>query len=373
MMLRFVLVVVSLSALVGCTGGEVEEVAPSLTPVTVESVVAVDVSERIEVPGQLVAKDRAEIAAEVGGRITGITLDEGFAAASGDAILTIDPERRTLERDSARARLDQAHAQVREEIREFERITKLRGQKVTSQTQLDTAETELALARSREQAALADLGVAERALRDATVTAPFAGLIAQRFVSRGEFVSAGQKLVELVSLDPIEVEFRLTEADSSRVEAGQKVAIRVAPFPDEVFTGEVTVVSPVIDEKTRTLRVKAQVANEQARLRPGLFARVDLGVSNRSNVVMIPEEAVLQRADGAVVFRADATNRVERLVVSTGLIQDGRIEIAGGLAVGDRIVVRGHFRLADGQPVSLRSIDGEALDVATPDVAGRPR
>jgi membrane fusion protein (multidrug efflux system) len=373
MIRRITAVAAALLVVAACSGDEAAETQPSFTPVTVEPVVAVDVSERIEVPGQLLAKDRAEIAAEVAGQVTGITQGEGAAVAEGGEILTIDPERRALERDSVRARADQARAQVREEVREFARVKQLRGQKVASQTQLDAAETELTLARSRERAAVADLGIAERALRDATVRAPFSGLIAQRFVSRGEFVTPGQKLVELVSLHPIEVEFRLTERDSGRVATGQRVAIHVAPYPEEIFDGEVTVISPVIDEQSRTLRVKAQVDNQSGRLRPGLFARIDLGVANRSGVMMVPEEAVLQRSDGAVVFRANADDRVERIVVTIGMIEGGRVEIRDGLALGDRIVVRGHFRLADGQPVSIRTPAGESAEPEIPDVAGQPR
>jgi membrane fusion protein (multidrug efflux system) len=356
----------------GCAAEEVEDVAAKFTPVTIEPVLAIDIDERIEVPGQLIAKDRAEIAAEVAGQITGITLDEGSAAGESDEVLTIDPARRALELDRTRAGADQARAQMREQERELARVKKLRGQKVASQTQLDEAETEQTLARSRLRAAEAELGVAERALGDATVRAPFAGVIAQRFVSRGEYVSPGQKLFELVSLNPIEVEFRLTEADSSRVAPGQTVALRVAPYPDVIFEGRVTVIAPVIDEQSRTLRVKAQVDNSDGRLRPGLFARVDLGVAKRSGVTMIPQSAVLQRADGAVVFRATDDNRVERVLVETGLFHEGMVEIASGITTGDRIVVRGHFRLTDGQPVSLRTPTGEAVDLGTPDVASSP-
>jgi membrane fusion protein (multidrug efflux system) len=370
---RIALAALASAWLFGCGGDEVEAETAKFTPVTVEPVVAVDLEERIEVPGQLLAKDRAEIAAEVGGQITGIGIEEGGAAKEGDEMLTIDPARRSLEHDSARAVADQARAQLREQEREFARVKKLLSQKVASQTQLDEAETELTLARSRLRAAEAQLGVAERALSDASVRAPFAGMIATRFVSRGEYVTPGQKLFELVSLDPIEVEFRLTEADSSRVASGQKVTVRVAPYPDETFTGQVTMIAPVIDERSRTLRVKARIDNRDGRLRPGLFARVDLGVAQRSDVTMIPEDAVLQRADGAIVFRANAENRVERVVVETGLIRDGMVEIARGIAPGDRIVVRGHFRLSDGQPVSVRTVTGEVIVDPIPDVAGSPR
>jgi membrane fusion protein (multidrug efflux system) len=223
---------------------------------------------------------------------------------------------------------------------------------------MDEVETALALARSRHSAAEAKVGVAERALRDASVRAPFAGFVARRQVSRGEFVQMGQSLFELVALDPIEVEFHVAERDSARVAPDQSVTLTVEPYPGESFQGAVTVVSPTIDAKTRTLRVEAQLANPDGRLRPGLFARVDLGVALRKGLLMVPEEAVLQRADGEVVFRTRDGTRVERVVVTTGIHSDGLVEIASGLGANDVVVTRGQAGLVDGAVVSARNPDG---------------
>lgn len=354
--------------LLGC-GGEPDTKKPA-PPVLLSRVTAMDLVERIESSGELVAKERAEIAAEVGGRVSEILIDEGSPVEAGAEVLNIDPERRTLELDSARARVDEAQAALREEEREVRRVTDLRAKKVASQTQLDQAQTELELARSRALAAQAQLGMVERSLRDATVRAPFSGFIARRIVSRGEYVQPGSVLFELVSLDPIEVEFNVAEVDSGRVAVGQIVKVRLAPFPDEAFGATVTFVSPTIDRRTRTLRVKAQLENQGGRLRPGLFARVDLGISERPSVPMVLEEAILQRADGPVVFRIAPDNRVERLVVETGAHEDGYVEIAHGLDAGDLVVSRGQTWLSDGDLVTPRQPDGTLATRPLPDVAG---
>src|SRR5262249_38319752 len=157
--------------------------------------------------------------------------------------------------DSARARVDEARAQLSEQEREYARVVELREKGVASETRREQAETAHKLARARLAAAEAELGVLERALRGARVGAPFPGLVARRFVSRGEYVTQGQKLFELVALDPIEVEFFVPEVDSGRIATGQTVDVRVTPFPDESFDGEVTVVAPTIDPRSRTLRV----------------------------------------------------------------------------------------------------------------------
>jgi membrane fusion protein (multidrug efflux system) len=349
----------------GCSGGKNETVVAAPN-VSLGDATAVDLDDRIEATGELVSPNHAMIAAEVGGRVTALFIDEGKPAQGGQRVLEVDPERRELELRGARASNAESQAGLADQKRAAERVASLFKSNVASKAQLDTAETQLELARSRADGAAARLGEAERARRDAEVKAPFDGLIAQRFVSVGEFVQPGTRLFELVALDPIEVEFRVAEVDSSRVRAGQVVGVRVAPFPDEVFQATVTLVSPMIDPASRTLRVKGTLANPDGRLKPGLFARADLGVSHREGVLMIPEEAILQRSDGQVVFRLAGADRVERRNVHTGVYKDGRVEVIEGLAPGDHVVTRGHIGLVDGSVVAVRNADGT---VSEPDVA----
>ncbi|GAF90680.1 unnamed protein product, partial [marine sediment metagenome] len=204
---------------------------------------------------------------------------------------------------------------------------------------------------------------------------PFDGVVGQRLVSEGDFVQIGMPLVELVSLDPIQLVFRLAEVDSGRVAVGQKVNVSVAPHPDEVFEATVDVVYPTIDPASRTLRVKAALANPAGRLRPGLFARADLGVRVRSGVSVLPEESVLQRSDGAVVFRVVGGERVERRVVKVGEFRDGMVEIRSGLDVGDVVVTRGQSELVDGAVVRVTASGDESSELANrvdAPLVGRP-
>jgi membrane fusion protein (multidrug efflux system) len=354
----------AIAALLAACGGEPPPRELTAPPVQVQRVEARTVVDRVEASGQLLAKAEATVAAQVSGEVTGVEADEGSAAELGQVIIEIDPERRQLEVDDATAGVVQADAQLQEARREAARVEKLHGRQAASDSQLDEARTQLRLARSRLVAAEAQRGLVQRALRDASVTAPFAGLVARRYVNVGEFVDTGQELFELVALDPVEVEFHLSEVDSARVAVGQSVEVRVASFPGEVFRARVSVVSPTIDTATRTRRVKAELANPEGRLLPGTFARVDLGVAERSGVVMIPEEAVLQRADGSVIYRLVGADRVQRLRVETGMHQGNLVEIRGELAAGDLVVVRGQTALIDGSTVSLRNADGSAVEAA---------
>ena len=354
---RTALALALLAQIEGC-GGEAKQVDDDTRPVAVSKVSVATVEERIEGSGELQARDRAQLASEVDGVVTELSADEGDRVEQGAVLLAVDPEKRALAVANVRAMHRDAQAALAEAEREVERVRKLHEGGIASDAALDKGETGLSRARAHVEATGAELGVAERALRDASVRAPFAGSIARRDVSRGEYVRPGQSLFELVALDPIEVEFSVAERDSARVHVGQQVGVRVAPYPEESFVGEVTVISPIIDSKTRTLHVQARIPNPDGRLRPGLFARTDLGIAKREGALLVPEEAVLQRADGEVVFVATPDDTARRVVVKTGLQRSGQVEIVEGLGADDQVIVRGHAALVDGTKISRRDAGG---------------
>jgi len=352
----------------GCSEASDTVAEIELPLVVAEPVVALDFMERIQATGELEALNHALVAAEVDGRVTHLWIDEGAPVEQGVAILELDPARRQLEIEAAKARVSETRAALHEARRDVRRRTELRRSDISSIATLEKAETMVRLAESRHSAAIAEFGVAQRALAEATVRAPFSGILVERKISLGEYVQVGTPLIELVSLDPIEVVFSVAEIDSSRVVMGQTVMVSVAPYPDEEFVARVDVVSPTIDPETRTLRIKARLDNSDGRLRPGLFARADLGVAKRTAVPVVPDLAVLQRTDGAVVFTLDpATNRVQRRVIEIGGFQEGKIEVAEGLEAGELVLTKGHPTLVDGVLVR-RSIP----DQGPPAVAAQP-
>lgn len=356
-------------AAAGC-GERDADPAAQAPPVATAQVVVRDLEERIGASGELEAQLRTTLAAEVAGRITRIVLEEGESVGAGGVVVEIDPERRALALDEARARAAQAEARLANERRETDRVRTLHKSNVASQSQLEGAEMALEIAQADAAAARAQLGVAKRALADASVSAPFAGLLARRHVNVGEFVQSGAPLFDVVSLDPIDVVFHLAEIDSSRVAIGQTVAVEVAPFPDRRFEARVAMVSPTIDPATRTLRVKATLPNPDGALRPGLFAHADLGVALRRGVALVPTEAVLQRSGGPVVFVLGAGDRVQRREVRLGVFHRDGVEVQEGLAAGEAVVTRGHSGLVDGAQVRVAESDGSSS--ALPGAAAPP-
>lgn len=364
---RALLVSLPAMLLAGCAEEEVkvEELLPAVSVVRLEPTT---LDEKIRASGDLQARFHTEIAAEVAGRVTGVAVDEGGEVEAGQVVLELDPERRKLDLAAAQARLAQERANLRKARSQARRIRELRSQSVSSIQQLEEAETALALAEAAVRAEEAAVGVAQRTVADSSVSAPFAGVVARRSVELGEFVQPGTILFELVSLDPLEAIFSLTELDTERVRVGQTIQVRVGAFPDRIFEGVVTFVAPTVDLRTRTLRIKAEVDNEEGLLRPGLFARVSLGVARRENVLMVPAEAVIQRANGTSVYRLVEGDRVERVQVETGATSENRIEVRGDLSPGDLVVRRGHGGLANGMVVNVRQDDQAAVATAS----GRP-
>ena len=351
-------------ALSGC--GEETAAEIELRPVvSAATVISVDLVEEIHASGELKALYHTIIAAEVEGRITEIRIEEGSPVDAGAVVIAIDPERRELDLDAARARLAQARAELKKQQSQTDRIRKLAQQGISSDQQLEEAETALLLARANTEAERAAFGVSERILADASVSAPFAGFVARRAVQLGEFVQKGSPLFELVSLDPLEAEFSVPELDANRVRNHLRVEVEVSAWPDRSFEGIVKFVSPTIDPETRTLRIRAQIDNADRALRPGLFARVNLGVSRRKGITMVPEEALIQRAHDAMLFKILPDQRVKRVSVVTGAVDAGRVEVRGDVRPGERVVRRGPGGLVDGAVVRVLD-DGPA---ATPAVA----
>jgi RND family efflux transporter MFP subunit len=193
---------------------------PVQAPPVAAAVIAADLEDRIEASGEIEARHHSFVAAEVSGLVTQLVKDEGDPVEAGTSLLEIDPQRRQLELEAARARAAQANAAAAEARRQTERIRLLHERGAVSQSKLDEAETALLIAHSDAAAQRAQLGVAEQALDDATVRAPFDGVVGRRLVSEGDFVQVGA-MVGWSRAGPDRGRLHVAEADSGRVAVGQ--------------------------------------------------------------------------------------------------------------------------------------------------------
>jgi membrane fusion protein (multidrug efflux system) len=217
-----------------------------------------------------------------------------------------------------------------------------------------------AVSEAQKDRVAADLSVAEArvdgarvALERTRVRAPFDGVVGMRLVSPGGRILSKDPLVQIDAVDRLQVTFAIAEVGILFARVGAPVEVRVNPYPGEVFPGEVFFVSPSIEPSTRRVIVKAWVPNEHRRLRPGLFANIDLEVGRRENALVVPESAVVFDREGTYVWKLDGENVPAKIPVQLGLRKNGRVEVTLGLHAGDTIVTTGTHKVMAGKKVAL--------------------
>ncbi len=199
------------------------------------------------------------------------------------------------------------------------------------------------------------------------IVAPFAGIVGLRHVSVGEYLTAGQALVNLEAIDPVKADFRVPEKFLPAIRTGQGISIRLDAFPGETFKGEVYAIDPRIDVSGRSLLVRAKVPNPDRRLRPGLFARVTVLLQLKQDALTIPEQAIVPQGDSQFVFKI-VDGKVTLTKVKIGMRRSGRVEILDGLSVDDEVVTAGQLKLRDGA-AGIRRHGRRGLGVTLPELS----
>ena len=202
-------------------------------------------------------------------------------------------------------------------------------------------------------AARARVTMAQKALADTTVRSPFAGVVGERFVSVGDYVTRGTKVASVMRVDPLRVELTVPEQFVSAVATGRAVTFEVDSYPGETFTGQVRFVSPSLAAETRALMIEAVVPNPESRLKPGFFATAQIEQATMAPGVLVPATAVRTVSGTARVFVVNG-DRVEERIVTAGQAIGERVEITSGLKAGEKVVSTGVERLVDGVRVVAR-------------------
>jgi membrane fusion protein (multidrug efflux system) len=198
-----------------------------------------------------------------------------------------------------------------------------------------------------------------------TIRAPYDGVLGAKRVDEGDQVSTEIPLVRIDAVDRLQLLFTVVESYSALVQPGIPVTIQVAPYPDEVFPGEVFFVSPTLDPALRRLPCKAWIPNPDHRLRPGLFAQIQAEIAQRADAILIPESALAYGLEGPFVWKVDSDNRPSQVLVELGERQDGRVEVTIGLSPGDVVVSGGVHKVMEGVPIS----PAEPVTTAAPDIS----
>jgi membrane fusion protein (multidrug efflux system) len=297
------------------------------------------IAEKLALVGSLAGNEVVEIKSETDGIVAEIHFDEGKPVKKGDLLIRLDESKLAAQMAEAEANLKLSEVT-------FGRNKQLYNERLISQQEFDQASALFAAHR-------AAVDLRRRQLQDTRIYAPFSGTAGARVVSPGQVISKDTVLTSLVDAGIIKAEFNVPERFLGEVKVGQSVELTVAAFPKDRFRGEVYFVAPRLDEATRTALVKAQVNNKDGKLKPGMFANLDLTVTTREGAIVIPESAIVRimQDDRATVYTVTATNTVAIRPIKVGIRLPGRVEVLEGIDAGDRVIVEGVQKVGPGSPV----------------------
>jgi membrane fusion protein (multidrug efflux system) len=324
------------------TPGAAAGAGPPPMPVEVAVARTDTVVDAILATGQIEAMQSIELRPEIEGRLADILVREGALVARGAPLFKVDDAE--LKAQVARAEADRDLAR-----QSLARTRDLLAQKASSQAELERAE-----ATARSDAA--ELDLLQVRLARTVVRAPFAGIVGQRFVSLGDYVTTSTRLVSLQTVTPQRATFQVPERYADKLKTGQRVTFQVAALPGREFTGRVDFVDPVVQLPGRTITVKALVPNPGRQLQSGMFIEARLATAVRPGAVVIPEDAVIA-LQGSTFVWVVTRGKANRRQVDLGVRTPGFVEARTGVQASEQVVVGGQERLAEGAPVAPKVVE----------------
>lgn len=299
--------------------------------------------------GSLGANESVVLRPEIAGRIARINFQEGAKVAKGQLLIALDDSTQAADLQQAMANLALARAN-------FDRTEDLFRRKFVSASAQDQAAANFKV----QEAAAAQ---ARARLAKTRIVAPFAGVVGIRNVSLGDYVKEGQDLVNLEDVSALKVDFKLPERYLGRIQRGQSVELGSDARPGEIFQATVDAIDPLIDSSGRAIALRARLANPEGKLRPGMFVRVRLIFGERSDVLTVPEEALVPSGSDQYVFRV-ADGKAQRVKITAGVRRNAQVEVVEGLRADDMVITAGHMKVRDGAPVKVVAPGGGASPVA---------
>jgi RND family efflux transporter MFP subunit len=364
---------------VGCGGDAADATARNETParrVRMAQSVAGTLPRTVPATGTLAAEDQVVLNTKVAGRLDQLPVDIGTAVRAGDTVAVLDLTDFRLRVEQAETALAQARSRlgvpadgsgddvpaantalarqtraVFEQARlQRDRFAGLWKDGILSRAELDQAEADFRVAEARAQESIeevanrkavlaerkTELRIAQQQLADATLTAPFDGVVRERHLSVGRYLGVGEPVVTIVRMHPLRLRLPVPEREAASVEVGQRVELR-AEGSETVHGGTVVRLSPAVDETSRTLLVEAEVPNPEHTLRPGAFASAEVVVKPAESAVLVPSSSVVTFAGVTKVLTVQDGKIVEARV-RIGRRRGDQIEVLEGLAAGTPIV-----------------------------------
>jgi len=367
---------------------------PAAVPVLTVAAIEKPITRFIRVTGTFAAEEQADVAAETQGRVVATPVERGTRVAAGADMIRISPAEASAQTAEAEANAAQiesrlaiaeggtfdidrvpevanARATLTLAQGDYDRAKMLFEKKLLSQAEFDQRSAQAEVARRQHDiarnaavqqyqallGARARVTLARKALADTVVRAPFTGVVGERLVSVGDYVTRGTKVVSVMRTNPLRLQLTVPQQFSAEVGVGRAVALEVDTAPGKIYSGQVRYVSPALQTDSRTLIVEAVVNNDDGSLRPGSFATAQIEQGDRRPGVLAPAAAVRTVAGTSRVFVV-ADSLAEERLVTTGQTVGDLVEITTGLKAGEQVVTTNVNQIVDGVRVAAATSSG---------------
>jgi membrane fusion protein, multidrug efflux system len=357
---RMILMLVLMAALIGGLGllklrqfqamaDEFAAMQPAPEAVTTIVTAREEWPATLDAIGTVAAVQGVTVSADLPGVVDRIAFDSGRTVEKGDVLVQLDTRQE-------QAQLAGAESQVQLARLNFERMRGLVEQDAVSRAEFDAA----AAAHQQAEARVREI---RATIERKTIRAPFAGVLGIRQVNLGQYLTGGDPIVPLQSLNPVYVNFGVPQQDAGKMRQGRSVRIRVGELGDHQFTGRVTAIDSIVDQTTRNVQVQATLSNPDGRLRPGMFVQAQVMLGAGQQVVALPASAINYAPYGDSVFvLADLKNPkgqpyrgVRQQVVKLGPARGDQVAVVSGLNAGEEVVTSGVFKLRNGVAVQVNN------------------
>ena len=308
--------------------------------------------------GTVAAVQGVTVSADLPGTVDRIAFDSGQAVREGDVLAVLDTRQEQAQLAAADAQRDLATLN-------FDRMQGLLNERVISRAEFDRATAEHRQMEAR-------VGEIRAAIARKTIRAPFSGILGIRQVNLGQYLSAGDPLVTLQSLNPIRVNFGVPQQAVGEVRVGRTVRVTTNDVARVAFNGQVTAIDSLVDEATRNIQVQVTLANPHSALRPGMFVQAEVVLGASSQVVSLPASSISYASFGDSVFivtdlkgeDGQSYRGVRQEFVKLGGTRGDQVAITSGVNPGDEVVTSGVFKLRNGAAVQINNKVRPANDPA---------
>jgi membrane fusion protein (multidrug efflux system) len=299
--------------------------------------------------GTMAAVQGVTVSADLPGTVDRIAFDSGTSVRAGDVLAVLDTRQEQAQLAAAEAQRDLARLN-------FDRMQGLLNESVISRAEFDRATAE-----NRQTAAR--VGEIRAAIDRKTIRAPFSGILGIRQVNLGQYLNAGDAVVQLQSLNPIYVNFGVPQQNGGQMTIGRRVRVTTGGLAGVEFPARVTALDSVVDVATRNVQVQATLANPDGKLRPGMFVEVEVTLGAASTVISLPGSAISYAPFGDSVFvvtdlkdqNGQTYRGVRQQFVKVGPARGDQIAVTSGVKAGDEVVTSGVFKLRNGAAVQINN------------------